>query len=320
MNFKLLTPPGFCRTVRGSTVLLELPEGLRRYEAQLASRLEECGASVVIRLEPSYGSCETLACNSSIDIVVHVGHVPYAIRPIYACRGVRVIYVPVMAELDVEAKKALSRLVEYVLSLGWSSVGLAYVYSYSPHAAYTAGLLQREGVKVDASHILGCYFGGLDTREVDGYVVIGSRFHALGLGLAVHAEKEIILHEPGSDYYTRFTREVIHELQKRYWVAAQAREAKNWGVILGGRGSQCRPVLSTIVVGMLRAMDRRVRIYRSDRLCRQDLDQLSAVDAFVVTSCPRIAIEDLGGYHRPVLVPGELPYALGLAERLRFPW
>ena len=321
MKFKLVKPPGFCSLVRSFTVLLELPEGLRGYESRLVSSIEECGASaVVVRLEPSYGSCETLACESNVDIVVHVGHVPYAVRPIHQCRGVRIVYVPVVAELDDKAERVLSRLVDHVVSLGWSRVGLAYVYSYSLYAAYTAEMLRRNGVGVEASHILGCYFGRLESRNVDGYVVIGSRFHALGLGLAVHGEKEIVLHEPESVSYTSYTREVVRELQKRYWVASQASEAKSWGVILGGRGAQCRPVLSTIVVGLLRSMGKRVRVYRSDRLCRHDLDQLMDVDAFVVTSCPRIAVEDLGDYPRPVLVPGELPYALRLAERLRFPW
>lgn len=321
MSFKLLKPPRFCRLVKGSTVLLELPEGLRGYEAQLVTDIEECGAStVVVRLEPSYGSCETLACDSDVDIVVHVGHVPYAIRPIYSCRGTRVIYIPVVVELDDKAEKMLGKLVDYVMSLGWYRVGIAYVYSYSSHAAHMANMLRRYGITAEASHILGCYFGGLESQNVDGYVVIGSRFHALGLGLAVHAEKEILLYEPDTGSYTQYTREIVRELQKRYWVASQASDARSWGIILGGRGSQCRPILSTMLVGLLRSMDRSVRVYRSDRLCRHDLDQLKNVDAFVVTSCPRIAVEDLGDYPRPVLVPGELPYALGLAERLRFPW
>ena len=322
MSFQPLLPPDFCRLARGSTVLLEIPEGLRTYEDALKARLEACGAaSVVVRLEPTYGSCETLACSSNVDLVVHVGHVPYALRPLRECKGVRIVYVPVLAVVDEPARESVEKLAEYVASKGWSKVAIGYVYNYARHAALLSSALRRRGVHVESTHILGCYFGGLESKvgAFDAYIVVGSRFHALGLGLAIHAEKRIILYEPWAGYGD-FTDEVVRELRKRYWVAASASTARTWGVILGGRSSQCRPILATLVAGMLRAAGRRVRLYISDRLCRQDLDQLQGVDAFVVTSCPRLAIEDLGDYHRPVLVPGEVPYALGLAERLKFPW
>ena len=320
MKLSPYMPSYFCSIVRNKVVLLEIPEGLRSYEEPLLAKLYECGArTVAVRIEPSYGACETLACSLDFDIVVHVGHVPYALKPIHVCGKTRVVYLPVVAEVDDASARHIERLAGEIESRGWRSAVIGYVYTFARHAVLLQRLLVNRGVRVVASHILGCYFGGLEKVDVDGAIVVGSRFHALGLGLAVHAEREVILYEPPLGH-SEYTPEVRRVLQKRYWVASQAAEARLWGIVIGTRAAQCRPILVTLVEGLLRAAGRKVRLYISDRLCRYDLDQILDVEAFVVTSCPRLAIEDLGDYPRPVLVPGEVPYALGIAERLRFPW
>ncbi len=303
-----------CRLVRDASVLVELPEGLRGLEAEIEHILRSCGARIVeFRLEPVYGACDTVACEASYDVVLHVGHAPYVYRPIYRCGGTRVAYLPLVLEASrAEAEKLASSLE------GYESIGIGYVVNYSRLAALLVSELRRRGVSVHATHLLGCYTGGLEGLEVDAYLVVGSRFHALGLGLAVHAERRILLYEPGRGLYD-YTREAARVLSKRYWVASRARDARSWGVIQGSRG-QCRPVLGLIVSKLLEGSGRRVRVYRVSRLARSDLDAITDVEAFVVLACPRLAVEDLDGYPRPVLVPGEVPYALGLAERVRFPW
>jgi Diphthamide synthase subunit DPH2 len=44
-------------------------------------------------------------------------------------------------------------------------------------------------------------------------------------------------------------------------------------------------------------------------------------EAFVVTSCPRLPVDDLYEYEKPVLTPGEAFMALqGRLEPYMFPW
>ena len=303
-----------CRHVRGASVLVELPEGLRSLEDELERILRSCGARLVeFRLEPVYGACDTAACETNYDVVVHVGHTPYVYRPVFRCGETRVLYLPLLLEASREDAKRIASALE-----GYQSIGIGYAINYARLVALIAAELRRGGVRVYATHILGCYTGRLETLDAEAYLVIGSRFHALGLGLALHAERKILVYEPGgglSDY----TREAAKVLAKRYWVASRAAEARTWGVVQGSRG-QCRPLLGAVVARLLESMGRRVRLYRVTRLSRSDLDSITDVEAFVVIGCPRLAVEDLGDYHRPVLVPGEVPYALGLAERIRFPW
>jgi len=190
-----------CSLARGATVLVELPEGLRFLEGEVERLLYSCGAELVeFKLEPTYGACDTVACETGYDLVVHVGHVPYVYRPILRCGRTRIVYLPLVLDASVEEVEAIAPRLD-----GYSSVGLGYVVNYSKLAALLARELRRRGTRVHVSHILGCYSGRLERADVEVYVVVGSGFHALGLGLATHGEKPVLLYEPGRGLrdYTR---------------------------------------------------------------------------------------------------------------------
>ena len=306
----------------GKRVLVELPEGFKHLEDDLASILEDMGADVAFRLEPSYGACETLACEASLlgfQVVVHVGHYPYPLYPITECNGVKVVYVPLRYPPN---DSMVNKLASSVASV---AKGLRVAVAYTPQFELIARRLYsmlkgaRDVDVVDARPILGCFFYGLERLDVNAYLVLGSRFHGLGLGLAVHAEKRIILaKETGEvDDITGFVEQV---LRVRYGRVLDARDARRWGIIAGVRLGQFRPGIVERVKRILASRGFEYRVYFSARTLIRDLDSIRDVDAFVVTSCPRIAIEDASSYSRPVLTPGELYYLLGVEPRIRFPW
>jgi len=62
-----------------------------------------------------------------------------------------------------------------------------------------------------------------------------------------------------------------------------------------------------------------VSMVDKDRIA--SIDNAFSPDAFVITSCPRLPIDDLSDYHKPVITPGELIMVLKkeLSEYM-FPW
>ncbi len=314
----------FCPKARGSSILVELPEGMRPYEGLIEDLLYSCGArSVSFRLEPTYGACETVACEQmGFDIVLHVGHDAYPLRPLRTCGPTRVEYLPVRLRVEDVGVQNIQRIVEmlWVWLDGAKNVAIGYSTQYEYVAGEVSRQLRLRGLKVRLGLVLGCYFSGLEKMNVDAYIVLGGGFHALGLGLATHGERRVYSVVPEEGRVEDETQRIRRELQKRYWVAALARDAERWGLIQGGRWGQCRPVIGSLVSGLLLGAGKRVRVYTVRRMARHDLDSLTDPDAFVVLACPRLAVEDFDGYHRPVLAPGEVPYALGLAPRIRFPW
>lgn len=51
-----------------------------------------------------------------------------------------------------------------------------------------------------------------------------------------------------------------------------------------------------------------------DEITPQNLMPFMDLDAFVVTACPRIAIDDSKMYEKPLLTPQELEIVLGLRD------
>ncbi len=305
----------------GKRVLVELPEGFKNLEEVLTRVLEQWGVQVEFRLEPSYGACETLACEAAylgFQAVVHIGHYPYPLKPLTECRGVMVVYLPLRFRVRVEELRSI--LVELEDKVRGSSVAIAYIPQYEIAAQALAELLRDElGVEVEASRpILGCFFYSLEEIDVDAYLVLGSRFHAIGLGLATHGERRIILVDDGG--VADVTSDVVRVLQVRYGKVFEARDARKWGIIVGMRLGQYRPGIVERVKKLLASRGFEVRTYYSSRTIVRDLEAIKDVDAFVVTSCPRIAIEDAAGYHKPVLTPGELYYLFGIEQKIVFPW
>ncbi|AEM38046.1 diphthamide biosynthesis protein [Pyrolobus fumarii 1A] len=318
-----------CESVKGKKVFVELPEGFKIYTSLIRKLLLSCGArQVAFRLEPTYGSCESMTCelhHAIFDVVLHVGHDAYPYEPLKECNGVEIIYVPVKLNVeDVDTKKLVRLIIDTLSEDGVDTIAIGYNTQYEKIALHVVNEVNMHGFKVlRTSPILGCFFGGLDKLEnVDAYLVFGSRFHALGLGLATHASSRIYVVDVDKYSVNDYTSDAERVLRVRYGKAMEARNARKWGIIVGARKGQCRLWLVERLASLFTSRGLEYTLLYSSRTLRQDLDAIpvDVAEAFVVTSCPRLAIEDLSDYWRPVLTPGEALYALGVYDRVKFPW
>lgn len=104
---------------------------------------------------------------------------------------------------------------------------------------------------------------------------------------------------------------------------SEAMNAKRWGIIAGVEAGQYRPWIISRLKSLIfrKGGDYRLIVARytgADLISNIDTDWY---EAFVITSCPRIPIDDVGDYHKPVLTPGEAFMALeGDLSKYRFPW
>ncbi|BEP18119.1 diphthamide biosynthesis enzyme Dph2 [Pyrofollis japonicus] len=326
-------------------VYIEAPQGFVRLARRLADFLEKCLLSndirveIGLKLEPVFGSCSI-----SIDdvkyigndvLIVHLGHGPYA-YPI--CIGNNCSY---------SAKNYLNKLVHFVPGeyiggdpsklaslikelLGTNSrIAVGYSVQHESLAKQLALELSRSGYSVRAVEpVLGCYYYRLVRLEnlVDAYVVVaGGYFHALGLGLALGGEGRVLRADPYSNSIEDIGGKIQGILAKRYWLFNMLRNAQRVGVIAGLLPGQYRPWIANFIESLAKKRGIYVRRIYARYVTKEYLDNLSPddYDAFVVTSCPRLAIEDLGDYWKPVLTPAEarlwLSNRIG-SERYTFPW
>jgi len=317
------------RETRFKRLVLEAPQGFVRLLPRIASFLREKlpGAKIVYRLEPAYGLCSiSLSLAQGDTGVVHVGHdyYPYPFCGLDGCSyrlPDNVLVVPgLYLGGDVE------KLSQRVSSLGVGRVAIGYSAQHSRLAASLAGRLQELGVEVVyVGPLLGCYFAPyLRLRgSVDAYLVVaGGTFHALGLGLSLGSGESVYRVDPYSDSVEAVEGTVRRFLAKRFWAMRAFVGARRVGIVVGLLPGQHRPGLVNALTALLKRHGIEYDLILVEHLSRELLDNLgpNEYDAYVVTSCPRLAVDDLGDYWKPVLAPGEAVAALRGGRDYIFPW
>jgi len=296
-------------------VVLQVPAGLVRTAHDLAARLrEETGARVTVATRACFGACDFPSRDEAprADAAVVLGH-----SPIPNVRVVRPTYFVEMRDPvgDPEALAAVVARAELPARLG-------LVVSVQ-HLDLVPGLvaaLERTGrtVRVGSgdrrlaypAQALGCNYTGAESvaAEVDAFLFVGTgRFHPIGLAFAV--DRPVWSLDPRQNQLEPpIDRGAL--VRQRQLAVAVARDARRWGILVSSFAGQNRMPTALALQERAQARGREAEIFVFDRLDPRDLEG-RAVDAYVNTACPRIALDDSSLYPRPMLTPPEFLMALG---------
>jgi len=99
-------------------------------------------------------------------------------------------------------------------------------------------------------------------------------------------------------------------LRQRHAAIARSLDARVFGIIVSKKIGQVRMELAQHLKDLAEKHGREAHIFLMD-LVAPDLLEGYRVDAWVNTACPRIAIEDILQYKRPMLTPQEFEIVLG---------
>jgi 2-(3-amino-3-carboxypropyl)histidine synthase len=316
-------------------LLIEGPQGFIQFLPTVAKylkqELEREGVNVetYIRLDPAFGSCDVgfeYAGRVGAHIIIHLGHQPYPLSRAEHSTSRHVIYVPG----EYEGAENLDHIIKELTSPG--SIAITFSAQHSMLASRVCEALSQRGVRCSLwGPILGCYFGLLPrlASTVDRILVIaGGRFHAISLGLSLvqHSWDLVGKVEHYDPYTGRLDRvkPVVEELvKKRYGVLYKALGARRIAIVLDTKYGQLRWWLVRELTKLAERAGLSYDLLVVNRLVVQDLDNLSPreYDAYVITSCPHLVLDDLHSYHKPVLTPGEARMMLtGKLEPYRYPW
>jgi 2-(3-amino-3-carboxypropyl)histidine synthase len=178
---------------------------------------------------------------------------------------------------------------------------------------------------VEKGTIFGCWFSDLleTIKKSDGVIVVsGGEFHPLGVGLYLNNSKPIISLDPYTDTFRSFNKLIYRILKERYYKILRASEARAWMIIAGVQG-QFRPAIVEKLKQEIEERGNEYFIARSAYVTRETLGNIDSkeIDAFIITSCPRLPIDDLHDFYKPVLTPGEAFMIFDNAsQRYIYPW
>jgi arCOG04112 universal archaeal diphthamide biosynthesis domain protein len=314
---------------RAKRVLLQFPEGLKPFSTEVVDRLRSRLPEVefLISGEPSFGACDVAEDEVKAvgaDLILHFGHSPYT------------WYYPKFPTLFVEVRSTsplredlVSELIDVLVDYGARSVSLTSTLQYVRQMGELASKLEdRFKVKVGRpsspymheGQVLGCDYRAVEEADVNVHLSSGL-FHALGVGLATG--RPVVKVDLDNSRVVDLTPEVNRVLKVRYGKILQAMDARTWVIVQGLKVGQNRPLMVRFLESSLRSKGFKTYVVTSKNLSVESLRNIdrSYVDAYVITSCPRLPTDDLYNFEKPVLTPGEAKMVINnRLEPYIFPW
>lgn len=317
---------------KAERIVLQLPDGLKHLSPLLVSCIERAlggRADIYVSGEGVYGACdldlEVLEGTIKPDLIVHVGHTPY---PPWLCststrlrvEKARVVYIPAFSKAPLR-EDLLEEALGIARSYGARRIGLVAVVQHVDKLRDVKKFLEARGLEPIVprgvppylldGQIIGCEYGAAARLEVDAFLYLGGGlFHPVGLYLTTR--RPVIKIDPHEARVVDVTPIGIKYLKVRLFKIQQAMNAKRWAVVVGTKTCQYRDWL---VESVRRLLEERNREYLLIVASVLNLERIATIDnpwieAFVITSCPRLPIDDLWEYSKPVLAPGEMRMAL----------
>jgi len=296
-------------------VLLQLPEGLKKEASRLSNILhEKTNAAIIISGEPSWGACDLPldeAKKLNADLIVHFGHAPFHHSDI------PVLYI------EAHYQKELTKFITKYLTAfpSYDKIGLVasvqhihqlpLIKKIAEEKGKTVIIPEGKGRAFHDGQILGCEYTGPKSIEshVDAFLVIANSFHALGLLLST--EKPVILINPATGEIQDLTPLRASYIKKRYALIEQAKQAHSFGILLSTKSGQLNTNLAEQLKNKILSHKKEAIIISMGEINPQELLNFPQIDIFITTACPRLAIEDLPRFSKPLITTKELLIALG---------
>lgn len=297
------------------TVGLQFPEGLKMQAIQIAKIIEENNdVNVIISADPCFGACDVsdVKMRNYVDLIIHYGHTPLPLKydvPVYF----------VEAYSNIKIKPILDEALEKLKN--YSKIALVTTTQHLHVLNEIKDYLEDNGKEVvlgsskntKKGQILGCNFSSIKNLDAEIFLFIGSgNFHPLGIHL--FTKQKVLAIDPYNNNIREMDEYADKILRIRFARIFKAREARKWGIIVSSKEGQYRMELAKKIKKQIQDEGMEAYILMVDNLNPDILLPYMELDSFVVTACPRIAIDDSQMYKKPLLTPKELEIVLNKRE------
>lgn len=298
-------------------ILLQLPEGLKSHGFKLAREIEEeLAVEVVLSANACYGACEVAVEEQRIlkaDATIHYGHSPLVQRSIpnvlyveaRATENVEEAVRKALKLLEQEKKIGIATVVQHLHQLGYASE-IVREFGKEPYLGKAGGQVVHDG------QVLGCDYSTSLTisKIVDAYIFIGGGdFHAIGVQLATG--KRTVVADPYANQARDMTDTVRLLLRKRWAAITKFQDSSKIGVVIGIREGQLNIESALGLKRLLEDNGKHCVLLSASECTPENLESFTDLEAFVITACPRIAIDDQERFRRPILNIEEALTAVG---------
>lgn len=298
-------------SLNARTVGLQFPEGLKIQAVAIAKEIEKHSeATVIISGDPCFGACDVSDRKMAgiVDLIIHYAHTPLPLK-----YNIPTIFIE--ASANVEIKKYLEESLD--LLKNYSKIAIATTAQHLHLLDEMKDFLEDNGKEVvigsskstKKGQVLGCNFESIKNLGAEVYLFVGSgNFHPLGIHLFTKAP--VLAIDPYSGDIRNMTEYADKILRIRFARIIKAKEVRKWGIIVSSKEGQYRMALAKELKKLLEDEGMEAYILLLDHVNPDVLLPYMELGGFIVTACPRIAIDDSQMYKKPLITPKELEIVL----------
>ena len=284
-------------------VLIQLPEGLKPKSKEILDELVSLGFEPIISADPCFGACDLKFLDDAITL--HIGHSKMLdLEP--------VVYWEYRYDVDPwpSIKKNLGSVKEERIGLLTNVQHIGFINRVKKELEDRGKtvFIGDPGPKARyPGQILGCDPGSALSiaSNVDAFIFFGSGiFHPLIA--AYYTRKPVYAIDPFSGEVRVVTWEKMEK--ERGLRISKAMNARSFGVVMSSKPGQYLPDVAEKIIKKARDSGFKAGLIILDNIYPDELDYLG-FDAYIITACPRIVIDDWKNYKSPILLPDEF-YAL----------
>jgi len=289
------------REYGNTSVLIQLPEGLKAKAVEIADELRENGFEPAVSGDVCFGACDLKFLKNATTL--HIGHSKMV-------DAENVVY------WEYSYGQDLIPATEKALPFLGKRVGLFTTVQHLQSIERVREFLESKGKIVLTAkgrvtceyQVLGCDAAGAVAvkGDVDSFLYIGSgRFHAIAI--AFYTKKHVVAADP-------FSLEV-EEIAPGIWEKERALRqtkamgAQSVGIVVSTKPGQTDWAAAGELAKRVSKAGKRPTVICMDNIT-PDLLLPYKVDAFIITACPRIVVDDWKSYKKPVLLPDEANFLL----------
>ena len=292
--------------MQAKRILIQLPNGLKPYANYIEKSLKSMLPHISIFFSggDAYGPCDVVFNEAKLvdaDVIVHYGHPTLGI----SSSEIPVIYLPAIANISPK----VDLVIDKIKRRGYSNIGISGSIQHVNLINVLANELRKAGINVYLSSrpgfppgiVLGCdYTAALNVdKYVDAHLVVaGGMFHALGLRMIT--DKEVLAYDPFRNTIVSANDEYKRRLALKLKQLLDFDKLNLFGIIICKKVGQFNMNLAIRASELLRDMNREYLFIVVDVVNPETLGHFTDVDAFVNTCCPRLSIDDIDRFNKPV--------------------
>jgi 2-(3-amino-3-carboxypropyl)histidine synthase len=302
---------------RYKTVLIQMPEGLLDVPLrEVINLFTSLGTRVFVAGDPSYGVCDLAidyATRLKCDLLIHFGHTDLGFESIVksASKTLDVLLIPAYATLSITPY--LPQLLNMIWELKWEKVGITATAQHLQNLKELKDFFTEKKLEFmiqNTGQILGCHVAHAKnlSENVDGLISLhAGSFHSLGLVL--NTPIPILQLDPYTGEIKYHNEENRYDyIRKRHGIISHARAASTWGILGSSKLGQYYPNRISKAEKILKTHNKFTITIFAENLNPQYLENITWVDAWLATACPRLAIGDEIRFKQPILTYKEFLY------------